>query len=72
MSKLVNLALYQAGWFCCVLGAANERPWLGSIAAVVLIGVHVAWATRPLDELKLLFAAGLPGRYRGLGATSAG
>jgi hypothetical protein len=59
--KLVNYALYQAGWFCCVLGAANERPWLGSIVAVVLIGVHVAWVTRPLEELKLLFAAGLLG-----------
>ncbi len=61
VDKLVNAALYQAGWFCCVLGAANDRPWLGSIAAAALIFVHLAWVPRPLGELKLLLAAGLLG-----------
>ena len=29
MANLVNLCLYQVGWFACVLGAAAQRPWLG-------------------------------------------
>jgi hypothetical protein len=59
--KLVNYALYQAGWFCCVLGAANERPWMGTAVGIALILVHVARVPRPLEELKLLLAAGLVG-----------
>ena len=26
MASLVNLCLYELGWFACVLGAAGQRP----------------------------------------------
>jgi hypothetical protein len=61
LSKLFNLALYQTGWFCCVLGAARDRPWLGAAAATVLILVHVALVRQAKREIGLLLAACLIG-----------
>ena len=41
-TQLLNYALYQVGWFACVLGGASQRPWTGFAIAVALIGVHLA------------------------------
>jgi hypothetical protein len=60
-AKLVNYGLYQAGWFCCVLAAAHERPWWGVLAGLALIAAHVALLARPAAELRLLLVAGLLG-----------
>ena len=59
--KLLNFALYQIGWFCCVLGAAGGRPWQGAAVAGALMLVHLALLPRRTGELKLLLAAGLLG-----------
>ena len=40
-TSLINYALYQAGWFACVLGASWRRPGVGLSIALVLIGAHV-------------------------------
>ena len=40
-TSLVNYALYQVGWFACVLGASWRRPGVGLSIALVLIGAHV-------------------------------
>ncbi|MHC4710360.1 MAG: DUF2878 domain-containing protein [Planctomycetota bacterium] len=61
MTKLINYTLYQIGWFCCVLGAANGRPWSGMAAASALLILHVSLARRPVVEMKLALAAGLLG-----------
>ncbi len=56
-AHLVNYALYQIGWFACVLGAASHRPWLGCLIALTLVGVHL---TRSLDrsiEVRLMALA---------------
>ncbi len=60
-SKVVNLALYQAGWFCCVLGAAWGAPYAGSLAAVLLVAVHLFLAETWQTELRLMLAACLLG-----------
>lgn len=60
-SKLLNLALYQTGWFCCVLGAARDHPWPGAVAATALLLVHVALVTQTRREIGLLVAAALIG-----------
>jgi Protein of unknown function (DUF2878) len=46
-AHLVNYALYQVGWFACVLGAASHRPWTGCLIALSLVGVHL---TRSLER----------------------
>jgi hypothetical protein len=53
----LNVALYQAGWFACVLGAANGLPWVGVVAAVGIVAWHLATAPRPGPEAALIGAA---------------
>ena len=54
MPILVNIVLFQIGWFACVLGAAQDLPWAGSLVAVVIASVHLACAKRRRVELLLL------------------
>ena len=56
-----NVALMQAGWFACVLGAAHGLPWLGTGAAVAIVAWHAARARRPAAELKLVALVVLAG-----------
>jgi hypothetical protein len=55
---LLNYALYQVGWFACILGAAWGWPVTGAALGIALIGVHVVivgpqWR----DELTLVGVA---------------
>jgi len=56
-SALINLILYQTGWFACVLGAAGGRPWAGAGVALVLVAVHLALVRDLKREAQLLLAA---------------
>jgi len=59
--KLINFILFQAAWFAAVLGAAKGVPWLGPVAMVPVLGVHLMLAENRTGELKLLLAAGVFG-----------
>lgn len=59
--RLLNLALYEAGWFACVLGAAHGRGEAGALVALALLGVHVALSRDRAGELAIVAAAGLVG-----------
>lgn len=55
--KILNIALYQAGWFCCVLGAAQGRPIIGALSALLLAGVHLFLSrSRKSEGLRMLGA----------------
>ena len=57
-THLVNYALYQIGWFACVLGGASHRPWTGCLIALTLVGVHLALSVeRSLDVRLVVLAA---------------
>lgn len=51
LTKLLNLVLYQLGWFSCVLGAAHGLPLAGALGALLLVGVHLALARSRRVEL---------------------
>ena len=53
-TPLINYALYQAGWFACVLGGASQRPWTGFLIAVILIGAHLALSIERSIEARLV------------------
>jgi hypothetical protein len=59
--KFINFILFQAAWFAAVLGAAKGLPWLGPVAMVPVLGVHLALAEHRSGELNLLIAAGILG-----------
>ena len=57
MAVVVNFMAFQLGWFACVLGAAHYMPLMGTGIALTIIVLHLAYATDPLAELKLVLAA---------------
>ena len=61
MANLVNLCLYQVGWFACVLGAATQRPWFGTGLGLVLLCLHLALVRGVLRHLALIGVAGAIG-----------
>jgi len=61
MMLAVNVLLFQIGWFACVLGAAHGLPWVGALAAAVIITWHLARAAQPGRELVLVAAAAVLG-----------
>ena len=62
MSRIViNLAAFQAGWFSCVLGAANGYPLLGPVVVLVVVAVHLVLAAQPRRELVLIVVAAVLG-----------
>lgn len=60
-AKLLNVAIYQTGWFCCVLGAGWGYPVTGALAASVLAGVHLFLASSRKNEAILMLFACLLG-----------
>ena len=61
----------QLGWFACTLSAARGFPWLGALFVLLLIAAHMARASQPFQELKLIAATALIGAVweSALGAT---
>jgi hypothetical protein len=59
--KVINVALFQAAWFAAVLGAARGMLWLGPVAMIPTIAVHLALQANRRGEVKLLLAAGALG-----------
>ncbi|HKK05076.1 MAG TPA: DUF2878 domain-containing protein [Gammaproteobacteria bacterium] len=56
-TTLINFALFQLGWFGCVLTGAAGEPWIGALLAVAIVAWHLRWAPRPALELKLIGVA---------------
>lgn len=52
-----NFTASEAGWFACVLGAANGMPWIGPLAVLILVTIHLRLIDRPGAEVRLMLAA---------------
>lgn len=61
MKLLANAIAFQLGWFACVLGGANQLPWLGTLAAALIVFWHLSLAQWPGREFSLLVAVGMLG-----------
>jgi hypothetical protein len=60
-TKIVNVTLYQVGWFCCVLGGAWGHPVTGGLLALLLAGLHLWLASARKSEALLMISACLLG-----------
>jgi hypothetical protein len=55
--KLLNFAVFQAGWFAAVLSAAHGRPAVALAAAVVAIGLNLwLFSVDRAQDFRLLLA----------------
>ena len=61
LGKATNAVLFQAAWFAAVLGAARGYFWLGPLAMLPVLALHLARCDNRRGELRLLSAAGLLG-----------
>ena len=59
--KVINVALFQAAWFAAVLGTARGIFWLGPVAMIPTLAIHLVLQENRRGEVKLLLAAGLLG-----------
>lgn len=55
--NIINFIAFQVTWFACVLGAANNSPWLGVAVAIVAIIWHCSQARNMQNELLLILLA---------------
>ena len=58
---LINISLFQAGWFAAVFSAAASVPILGTLAIAVAIAAHLARSPSRTAETRLLAIAGAIG-----------
>ncbi|MEO5894106.1 MAG: DUF2878 domain-containing protein [Vicinamibacterales bacterium] len=56
-TQWINYALYQIGWFACVLGGASQRPWTGFLIAGFLIAIHLFLSVQRSLEGRLVILA---------------
>lgn len=56
-TRLLNLVLFQGGWFFCVLGAAWGRPWTGTVLGLATGLAHLAMVRDRRREGELLLGA---------------
>lgn len=61
MTGYINFALYQTGWFACVLGAAFHWPWLGLSCALVLVAIHFLLVRDRWVQFQIVAMAALVG-----------
>ncbi|MBE0582774.1 MAG: DUF2878 domain-containing protein [Desulfofustis sp.] len=61
LSKIINVVLYQVGWFSCVLGAALGYPVSGAVGALSLLAIHLLLADERKAEIQLMLCACLLG-----------
>ena len=61
MRTRINIVGLSAGWWGCVLGAANGMPWAGILVVVVHLLLHLRFSPNRSQELRVLLAAGLVG-----------
>lgn len=61
MHLVLNAIMFQLGWFACILGAAHDLPWAGALAALAIVGWHLARAVRPTREFALTALAASTG-----------
>ena len=54
---LLNIVGFQIGWFACVLGGANQLPWLGVLISCLVIIIHLLRTPDRAFECKFLGVA---------------
>ena len=56
-----NAVVFQCAWFAAVLGAAHDRPLLGTACVAAAVAWHLAVSARPAREARLVALACLIG-----------
>lgn len=61
MGLILNFGMFKIGWLSSVIGGAQQLPWLGPLAMLFVVAVHLYRAEQPERELVLVLSCGLIG-----------
>jgi hypothetical protein len=61
LSRVGNILAFQVGWFAGVLGAAHDRPWLGPLAVLFLLILHLWFAADRWAAFQIVLTVGMIG-----------
>ncbi len=53
MNKIVNFVGFQVAWFAAVFGAAKGIFWVGPVAVLVWLAIHLSSSDRPRLEIQV-------------------
>ena len=60
---LVNIILFQIGWFACVLTAASNQPLVGALISLLIIVSHVLISKQYKQEIRIIVIAMVIGLF---------
>lgn len=60
-ASILNLIAFQAGWWICILGAANGSAWVGACAVMISVAVHLYLDANRRRTTLLYLMAGILG-----------
>ena len=61
MLLLINLVVFNLAWLSSVIGGAQGLPWLGPLAVLIALAIHLRAALRPAEEVLLIFCCAVLG-----------
>jgi hypothetical protein len=61
MGLLLNFGMFKIGWLSSVIGGAQQLPWLGPLAMLFVVAIHLYRAEQPERELILVLSCGFIG-----------
>ena len=61
MMLLINAVVFQIAWLSSVIGAAREMPWIGPVAVLIAVALHLRTARKPFEEVLLVLSCALLG-----------
>jgi len=61
MFMLINFAVFEIAWLSSVVGGAREMPWLGPVAVLVALAIHLSAARNRLEEILLVLSCAIIG-----------
>ena len=54
---VINIILFQIGWFACVLSAASNQPLVGAIISLLIIVTHLLITKQYQQEIRIIVIA---------------
>jgi len=61
MFFIINFATFEIAWLSSVIGGAREMPWLGPLAVLIALAIHLSVARKPTDEILLILCCAIIG-----------
>ena len=60
---ILNIVLFQIGWFACVLTAANDIAVVGALISILILMTHIKLSVNAKQELRIISIAMLLGLF---------